>query len=127
MKAKDFMAGRRPTLSKITKHSAVGFADYERRLERMQSIMQSIQQAYRGTGERAVVVLEVIGPIPGTLISRSHPASCWARAAISLDNRSIRSSSRRQSAKSLMIRTMRADSTSGDVAKMRGNSARKNR
>ena len=58
MKAKDFMAGRRPTLSKITKHPAVDFADYERRLERMQSIMQSIQQAYLGTRERAVVVLE---------------------------------------------------------------------
>src|SRR5262249_19463180 len=41
---------------------------------------------------------------------------------------SIRWSRRRQSsARSLMTCTMRADSTSGGVAKMRGSSARKNR
>lgn len=58
MKAKDFIVGRRPTLAKITKHPKVGFADYEHRLETMQSVMQSIQQTYLGTRERAVIVLE---------------------------------------------------------------------
>ena len=76
----------------------------------------------------ATIALEMIGPMPGTLVSRSHPASCRAKTAISLDKSSIRSSRRRQSsAKSLMIRAMRADSASGGVAKMRGNSARNNR
>src|SRR5437868_6501941 len=58
MKAKDFIVIKRPTLAKITKHPTVEFADYERRLKSMQSIMQSIQQAYLGTRERAVIVLE---------------------------------------------------------------------
>jgi hypothetical protein len=49
MKATDFMAGKRPTLPKITKHPTVDFADYERRLGTMQSILQAIQQAYLGT------------------------------------------------------------------------------
>ena len=58
MKAKDFAVVKRPTLAKVTKHPSIGFANYERRLESMQSVMQSIQQAYLGTRERAVVVLE---------------------------------------------------------------------
>jgi len=58
MKAKDFIVTERPQLAAITKHPRVGFADYERRLQSMQSTMQSIQQAYLGTRERAVVVLE---------------------------------------------------------------------
>jgi AMP-polyphosphate phosphotransferase len=58
MKAKDFIVIKRPTLANITKHPTIEFADYERRLESMQSIMQSIQQAYLGTRQRAVVVLE---------------------------------------------------------------------
>lgn len=58
MKAKDFIVVRRPALAKISKHPTIGFANYERRLESMQSVMQSIQQAYLGTRERAVVVLE---------------------------------------------------------------------
>ena len=58
MKAKDFIVIKRPKLANITKHPTSEFADYERRLESMQSIMQSIQQAYLGTRERAVVVLE---------------------------------------------------------------------
>ena len=58
MKAKDFAVAKRPTLAKIVKHPSIGFANYERRLESMQSVMQSIQQAYLGTRERAVVVLE---------------------------------------------------------------------
>ena len=46
MKAKDFIVIKRPTLAKITKHPTVEFANYERRLKSMQSVMQSIQQAY---------------------------------------------------------------------------------
>ena len=34
----------------------------------------------------ATMALEMIGPMPGTLISRSHPASCRAKTAISPDN-----------------------------------------
>ena len=58
MKAKDFIVVKRPTLAKITKHPTIEFANYERRLKSMQSVMQSIQQAYLGTRERAVTVLE---------------------------------------------------------------------
>ena len=39
----------------------------------------------------------MIGPTPGTVISRLHAASCSASTAISLDSPSMRSSSRRQS------------------------------
>jgi polyphosphate kinase 2 (PPK2 family) len=58
MKPRDFVVTERPMLAAITKHPRVVFADYERRLQSMQSTMQSIQQAYLGTRERAVVVLE---------------------------------------------------------------------
>ena len=58
MKAKDFIVTGRPQLAAITKHPKVDFADYERRLQSMQSTMQAIQQTYLGTRERAVVVLE---------------------------------------------------------------------
>src|SRR5271165_4234944 len=58
MKTKDFVVSKRPRLAAITKHPRVDFADYERRLASMQSSLQAIQQAYLGTRERAVVVLE---------------------------------------------------------------------
>ena len=58
MRARDFVVVKRPTLAKITKYPTIGFVNYECRLESMQSVMQSIQQAYLGTRERAVVVLE---------------------------------------------------------------------
>jgi AMP-polyphosphate phosphotransferase len=58
MKAKDFIIVRRPMLAKMIEHPVVGFSDYERRLKSMQSVMQSIQQAFLGTRERAVIVLE---------------------------------------------------------------------
>jgi polyphosphate kinase 2 (PPK2 family) len=58
MKARDFVIVQRPKLAAITKHPKVEFADYERRLRSLQSTMQSIQQAYLGTRERAVIVLE---------------------------------------------------------------------
>src|SRR5262245_31421722 len=72
----------------------------------------------------ATIALEMIGPIPGTLIKRSQPASRRARTSISLDKLPIRSSSRRQSpARSSITRTMRGDKTSQGVARMRGNSS----
>jgi AMP-polyphosphate phosphotransferase len=58
MKAKHFIVATRPRLAEITKHPKVPFADYERELRSMQFTMQTIQQAYLGTRERAVVVLE---------------------------------------------------------------------
>ena len=58
MKSKNFIISKRPQLAEITKHPRVTFGDYERRLQSMQSTMQAIQQAYLGTRERAVVVLE---------------------------------------------------------------------
>jgi polyphosphate kinase 2 (PPK2 family) len=58
VKAEDFIVCKRPRLGSITKHRKVEFADYERRLASMQSTVQAIQQAYLGTRERAVVVLE---------------------------------------------------------------------
>lgn len=58
MKAGDFIVSKRPHLGSITKHGKVEFADYERQLVSMQSTAQAIQQAYLGTRERAVVVLE---------------------------------------------------------------------
>ena len=58
MKPKDFTVFGRPALAKVVKHPSIDFADYERRLESMQSVMQSIQQSYLGSRERAVIVLE---------------------------------------------------------------------
>lgn len=58
MKAKDFLIAKRPKLAAITKHPKVDSEDYERDLQTMQRKIQSIQQAYLGTRERAVVVLE---------------------------------------------------------------------
>jgi len=58
MKATDFTVVKSPMLTKVTKHPSIGFANYERRLGSMQSVMQSMRQAYLGTRERAIVVLE---------------------------------------------------------------------
>jgi hypothetical protein len=69
---------------------------------------ERVTSAYRST-----IALEMIGPIPGTLSSRSqHPGA-----------QEIRSSSRRQSpARSSVTRSMQGDRASQDVANMRGNS-----
>lgn len=58
MKAEDFIVSKRPRVGLITKHRKIEFADYERRLASMQATLQAVQQAYLGTRERAVVVLE---------------------------------------------------------------------
>jgi hypothetical protein len=52
----------------------------------------------------AAMALEMIGPMPGMLMSRSHPASRFASSSISLDSPSIRS--------------MRGESVSEGVARM---------
>jgi hypothetical protein len=76
----------------------------------------------------ATIALEMIGPMPGTLINRSQPASWRAMVSISFDKPSTRASSRRQSqARSSTMRTMRGDRTSDGMARMRGSSARKKR
>jgi len=58
MKSQNFIVSRRPRLAEITEHPKMDFADYERRLTSLQMVLQFIQQAYLGTSERAVIVLE---------------------------------------------------------------------
>jgi AMP-polyphosphate phosphotransferase len=58
MKSQDFVVARRPKLARITDHPKIDFADYERRLASLQGTLQLIQQAYLGTAERALLVLE---------------------------------------------------------------------
>ena len=60
MKAKHFIVAERPRLAKA-KHPKVAFGEYERQLRSMQLTMQAVQQAYLGTRERAVIVLERMG------------------------------------------------------------------
>ncbi len=76
----------------------------------------------------ATIALEMIGPMPGTLMRRSQPVSCRAINSISRERFSMRSSRRRQSPpRSSMTRSIRADSTSVREARMIGSSARKKR
>ena len=58
MHAKDFIVAKRPRLAAISEFPEIGADDYERRLKPMQNQLQLVQQAYLGTTERAVVVLE---------------------------------------------------------------------
>lgn len=58
MKSQDFIVTRRPRLAAITEHPKMEFADYERRLTSLQEVLQLTQQAYLGTSERAILVLE---------------------------------------------------------------------
>ena len=53
-----FVVARRPRLSNLTDHPGLDFADYERRLASLQGVLQLIQQAYLGSSERALIVLE---------------------------------------------------------------------
>ena len=48
----------RPRLAEIVEHPKMEFADYERRLASLQGVLQLIQQAYLGSSERAIIVLE---------------------------------------------------------------------
>src|SRR5499433_2047661 len=58
MKPQNFVVTRRPRLAEITEHPKMDFADYERSLKSLQGTLQLIQQAYLGTSQRAVIVLE---------------------------------------------------------------------
>ena len=58
MKAEDFVVSKRPRLAAVSNFPEIAIADYERRLKPMQDTLQLVQQAYLGTTERAVVVLE---------------------------------------------------------------------
>ena len=58
MKAADFVVRDRPRLAAIKHFPVVEFADYERRLRGLQETLQRVQQAYLGTAQRAVIVLE---------------------------------------------------------------------
>src|SRR5262249_24657366 len=53
-----FVVKHRPRLSKLTDYPKLDFADYERRLASLQGGLQLIQQAYVGSSERALIVLE---------------------------------------------------------------------
>jgi len=76
----------------------------------------------------ATMALEMIGPTPGTLISRSQPASWRASVSIYEESSSMRSSKRRQSpASSSMVRAMRGDRVSEGAARMFGSAARRKR
>ncbi len=58
MKAADFVVTGRTRLAAIRHFPDVEFADYERRLATMQETLQIVQQAYLGTSQRAIIVLE---------------------------------------------------------------------
>lgn len=60
MKPENFVGKGRPRLADIVEHPTMEFADYERRLSSLQEVLQLIQQAYLGTGDRALIVLSLI-------------------------------------------------------------------
>jgi polyphosphate kinase 2 (PPK2 family) len=57
-KTEDFVVSRRPRLSAISDFPKIDLEEYEQRLRSLQNTLQLVQQAYLGTPERAVVVLE---------------------------------------------------------------------
>lgn len=58
IKPEHFVVEGRPRLLGTAEHPSMEFADYERRLTSLQGVLQLIQQAYLGTGDRALIVLE---------------------------------------------------------------------
>jgi AMP-polyphosphate phosphotransferase len=56
--SQNFAVTHRPRIAEITEHPQMDFADYERCLASLQGTLQRIQQAYLGTSERALLVLE---------------------------------------------------------------------
>jgi AMP-polyphosphate phosphotransferase len=58
LKPRDFEVTGHPRLAEIAQHTKMEFADYERRLSSLQGVLQLIQQAYLGSGPRAIIVLE---------------------------------------------------------------------
>ena len=74
----------------------------------------------------ATTALEMIGPIPGTVIRRWQPSSCSASASMSADTPAMRSSNRRQSpVKSAMRATIRGESGPEVALRISGNALRK--
>jgi hypothetical protein len=73
----------------------------------------------------ATTALEIIGPTPGTVITRWQPSSCCASASISADTAAMRSSNRRQSWTSSAMRlTIRGDSASVFELRISGSALR---
>jgi AMP-polyphosphate phosphotransferase len=58
VKTEDFIVSKRPRLAEVTHFPEISITDYEQQLKSLQNKLQMVQQAYLGTGERAVVVLE---------------------------------------------------------------------
>src|SRR5271163_3613671 len=58
MKTADFIVDKRPRLAAIEGFPKVDLSDYERRLSELQVKLQRVQQAYLGTPQRAVIVLQ---------------------------------------------------------------------
>jgi polyphosphate kinase 2 (PPK2 family) len=58
MNGEKFIVSKRPCLASISDFPHVRYEDYEMRLKHLQSQLQLIQQAYLGTKEHAVIVLE---------------------------------------------------------------------
>ena len=58
MNSADFVVSGQLQLGAIKRFPAVEFEDYERRLAEMQKTLQRVQQAYLGTSQRAIIVLE---------------------------------------------------------------------
>jgi polyphosphate kinase 2 (PPK2 family) len=58
VKTEDLIVYRRPHLAEIRDFPEISLAEFERRLRSLQDSLQLVQQAYLGTPERAVVVLE---------------------------------------------------------------------
>jgi polyphosphate kinase 2 (PPK2 family) len=58
IKSKNFLVVRRPRLAEIANHPKLDFAVYEQSLSSLQRVLQLVQQAYLGTTERALIVLE---------------------------------------------------------------------
>jgi AMP-polyphosphate phosphotransferase len=58
MQSRDFLVKHRLRLAALKSHPKMEFSDYERLLVSLQEMLQLIQQAYLGTPERAILVLE---------------------------------------------------------------------
>jgi AMP-polyphosphate phosphotransferase len=58
MNSEKFLVSKRLKLASVTDHPRIEFEDYERRLKPLQTRLQLIQQAYLGTRDHAVAVLE---------------------------------------------------------------------
>jgi polyphosphate kinase 2 (PPK2 family) len=58
LKTKDLIIRKQPRLAQIRRFPKIQIAGFERRLRSLQDRLQMVQQAYLGTAERAVVVLE---------------------------------------------------------------------